>query len=245
MDLLLRYISTHETLGSERRFRLPDDRFWCQRAHRRICAAPACCGACADERRTVPADGGEGETLSVGQAAANKQYPHATARPPTHVGWRSSTSVRVPDRAVRHGRSAVGCRRGQRARGEARTDYEPSHGVRISNCRCDAPARCGAFADERRNKVAGDRGGPTKADAKLPRARRHRRPPQRWILSGSGSPLTGALIAPFPCEAPARWGAFADGWRVVGGDAGGECGRETLIRSSWAARLLQSWISNG
>jgi hypothetical protein len=125
----------------------------------------------------------------------------------------------------------VGCRRGQRARGEARTDYEPSHGVRISNCRCDAPARCGAFADERRNKVAGDRGGPTKADAKLPRARRHRRPPQRWILSGSGSPLTGALIAPFPCEAPARGGAFVDERRVVAGGVGGRVRTSTHIHS--------------
>ena len=34
------------------------------------------------------------------------------------------------------------------------------------------------------------------------------------------SPHTDALTATFRCDAPARWGAFADGRRVMAGDLG-------------------------
>jgi hypothetical protein len=111
--------------------------------------------------------------------AGNARWPRARAYHPTS-GGRSSTSARVPDRVVRRGRSGVqrwparrgGCQQGESAdalhsvecpptgRGSrrsmrcARLELElitPLHaGVRIATYGCAAPARCGAFADERR-----------------------------------------------------------------------------------------------
>jgi hypothetical protein len=47
----------------------------------------------------------------------------------------------------------------------------------------------------------------------------------------------GVLIATSRCTAPARCGAFADRWRIVGGDDGGAgYGSETLIQSPWALK---------
>jgi hypothetical protein len=69
--------------------------------------------------------------------------------------------------------------------------------VLISTFRRYAPARCGAFADERRI-VVGDEGG--RGPEVLSRAHHHGR---------------------IPSDAPARCGAGADGRRVVAGDASG------------------------
>ena len=110
----------------------------------------------------------------------------------------------------------------------------------VGTFRCAAPARGGAFADERR-VVAGDGGGPTKADAQLPLAVR-RSPTARasvveWPPKASRFPpldpvreagartdsafSAAKLIAPYRCDAPARCGAFVDQRRVVAGDRGG------------------------
>jgi hypothetical protein len=63
-------------------------------------------------------------------------------------GGKSSTSVRVPGRVVRGGR---------RRQARVRTDDAYVTLLPHRACRCDAPGRRGAFADERR-VVVGDEG---------------------------------------------------------------------------------------
>ena len=126
---------------------------------------PAHCGAFADERRIVVGDEGGGERARKvhpvpRQCVFSVAVP--TLRPsachPASYGW-SSTSVRAGVREA-----------GDRAdyRAFASACVSPPT-VAMGRCdapfRCAAPARCGAFVDARR-VVAGDGGGPTKADAK-------------------------------------------------------------------------------
>jgi hypothetical protein len=163
--------------------------------------------------------------------------------------------------------------------------------VLIAAFRCDAPARCGAFVDERciaagdcdavcifpRSKVGTPGAAIVPHTLVVPSPRATRRAiPRRavgiderarpWsrrsprVLRGLELELiatlqAGKLIATFHRAAPARYGAFADGRRVVMGDEGGRvyckrarpwsrragygggCGRtRTLIQSSRIAK---------
>jgi hypothetical protein len=75
------------------------------------CAAPARRANSRMSGASLPGDGGKGEETCVGQGAANKQYLRRGQRTchPASAG-RSSTSVRVPGRAVRRGCSQAGSR---------------------------------------------------------------------------------------------------------------------------------------
>ena len=109
------------------------------------CAAPARCGAFADERRIVAGDEG-------GDVDADAK--RASVRSGVQLRfWRTRFS-RSSGRQRRRG--------SRRSIRFARLELEritPLHtGALIATFRCAAPARCGAFADERRI-VAGDEGG--------------------------------------------------------------------------------------
>jgi hypothetical protein len=132
------------------------------------CAAPARCGA---RSRTggaslpaiLAAECGRKTLIHppqisgpLGPCPASR---HPACRPTSRR--RSSASVRVPARVVRRGRFVVGRWRGRRARGGGSNGL-PSLciGALIATFHRDAPARCGAFVDERRVIAA------TKTDAK-------------------------------------------------------------------------------
>ena len=86
--------------------------------------------------------------------------------------------------------------------------------VRIATFRRDAPARCGAFADERRIAV-GDDGGRVYREALISPLRSHGQRRQGHRLACA--PLVASFAA-FRCAAPACCGAFADERRAVVGD---------------------------
>jgi hypothetical protein len=127
-----------------------------------------------------------------------------------------------------------------------RTDHALPTGALIATFRCAAPARRGAFADERPSWWATEAaacgretlirsaravrsdtalfGGPVAADTS-------RFPPIGPVReAGAGdSLLTSGLIATFHRAAPARCGAVADARRIAVATEAAEYGRETLI----------------
>jgi hypothetical protein len=130
----------------------------------------------------------------------------STCRGTSRTLVRSSTSVRVAGRVARRGRC------GQRAAVLER--IAPLHtGVPIATFRRDTPARRDAFADERR-VVAGDGGGPMKADAKR-------------SSSSIGEQSSSATLPTSAVE----WPPTARGYRRSIRVAMLERGRETLIHS--------------
>jgi hypothetical protein len=186
--------------------------------------------------------------------------------PPPSCG-RSYTSVRVPGRVVRRGRSAV--ERGRAAR-RARLEIEriklPLHpGVPIATFRCAAPrvaarspmsgasvpARKAAACTDSRAQVASLAAAVASCGARrsvallragqavlgsarwfwrtLRRSSGSRRievsvvrsGPRGWSPNGYRALHTGLLIATIRCAAPARCGAFADERGIMPGDAGG------------------------
>jgi hypothetical protein len=129
--------------------------------------------------------------------------------------------------------------------------------VPIAAFRCDSPARCGAFADERR-VVGGDEGRRvwTRSARPVPSAPLCGHSvllpsvtwPQRVKVAAVRCGLRGlcsnglrlvttvALIATFRCDAPARCNAFADARRVLASDGGGRVRTRKLIQAPRAVR---------
>jgi len=125
------------------------------------CRAPARCAAFADERRVGADDGGGRETLIQPRRLAPRVPPLGMQ---STSGGRPLSSVRLPGCVLRRGRFGLERRRGQRC---AKHDLERitaifTPGVLIATFRCAAPARYGAFADDRR-VGAGDAGVTTGA----------------------------------------------------------------------------------
>ena len=238
---------------------------------------PATQAACTDERAR-PGSRRSPRALRCGMSAVAAATARRASVASAHRKW-PPTGVRLPPFDPGSSRRWSGL-------------LAVPAGVLIATFRCAAPARCGAFVDERciaagdcdavgifpRSIEVGTPGAaivPHTLVVPSPRATRRaiprravgiderarpwsRRSPR--VLRGLELELiatlqAGKLIATFHRAAPARYGAFADGRRVVMGDEGGRvyckrarpwsrragdgggCGRtRTLIQSSRIAK---------
>jgi hypothetical protein len=82
-------------------------------------------------------------------------------------------------------------------------------GALVAAFRCDAPARCGAFADERRI-VAGDNGGRAYRRARASLGASFAAGVRELAVERMIALHTAVRIATFHCAAPARCGACVD-----------------------------------
>ena len=198
-------------------------------AHRRTFrrAAPARCGAFADERRIVAGDEGgrvrhrracaslvasfAAGVREAGARTDNALFTPACSSPPS-VALRPRVAARSP----MSGASLPATRRTS----ATRNARPVRRAVRFSKQR----GRAGFGV-----RASVGRGPPTGRGSR--RSIRFARLELERI-----TPLhAGALIATFRCAAPARCGAFADERRIVAATKAAECGRETLIQSRRAA----------